>query len=168
MDLLLQPTEITVCRVPAFNVFSAHPGPTACCRNIETPRDAWRLLIDDQCLRHIIRCTEEFVRTTVPTWTVSDAEMDSFLGFLYLRGAMDQHNFPFPATMSRDRFRDIKKNIRFDVLSTRRLQNDKFALISYVFNRFVENSQKCYVPRWSVSVDEQLFLQSQGVNLHNT
>ena len=98
--------------------------------------------------------------------------MDSFLDLLYLRGAMDQHNFPcdllwsseygckaFPATMSRDRFRDIKKYIRFDVLSTRRerLQNDKFALISYVFNRFVENSQKCYVPRWSVSVDEQLF-----------
>ena len=173
LDLRSQSTEASGAgRTPAYNVFSAHPGPTACCRNIETPIDAWRLLIDEECIRHIIRCTEEFAQTSVPIWTVSESEMESFFGLLYLRGAMDQHNFPcdllwsseygckaFPATMSRDRFRDIKKHIRFDVLSTRRerLLSDKFALISYVFNRFVENSQKCYVPDWSVSVDEQLF-----------
>ena len=49
--------------------------------------------------------------------------------------------------MSRNRFREILRYLRFDEKSTRseRLKNDKFALVSFVWERFVTNSQTCYV-----------------------
>ncbi|XP_049294418.1 uncharacterized protein LOC125769653 [Anopheles funestus] len=61
--------------------------------------------------------------------------------------------------MSRNRFREIMKFLRFDEKSTRseRLQTDKFALISDVFSRYVSNCQSNYVPGPNISVDEQLF-----------
>lgn len=49
--------------------------------------------------------------------------------------------------------------IRFDNRNQRsqRLQNDKFALISEVWYKFIENSQNCYKPGAYLSIDEQLF-----------
>ena len=54
---------------------------------------------------------------------------------------------------------ELNKYIRFDVRSTHRerQQTDKFSLMSWVFGRFVDNSQKCYMPEESLTVDEQLF-----------
>ena len=54
----------------------------------------------------------------------------------------------FNRTLSRDRMRLIKKFLRFDHRGQRRgnLEVDKFALISTVLNRFVDNSQKSYRP----------------------
>ena len=40
---------------------------------------------------------------------------------------------------------------------TQRLQADKFALISELWNRFISNSQACYKPHQNITVDEQLF-----------
>ena len=85
---------------------------------------------------------------------------------------MNQRNFPleslwsvsmgcpaFNRTMSRDHIRHIKEFIRFDIRAERRanLQQDKFALMSFVLNRFIDNSQKAYRPGVSVTIDEQLF-----------
>ena len=65
----------------------------------------------------------------------------------------------FPETMTRNLFREILRFLRFDVRSTRsvRLQTDKFALISDVWNRFVDNCISCYKPRANITIDEQLF-----------
>ena len=62
-------------------------------------------------------------------------------------------------TMSRDRFKEILKYIRFDMRESRshRLQNDKFALISTVWNRFMDNNKACYKPGENITIDEQLF-----------
>lgn len=51
------------------------------------------------------------------------------------------------------------KYIRFDIKSERsaRLQKDKFALISDVWNKFMQNRLCCYKPGENITVDEQLF-----------
>ena len=55
----------------------------------------------------------------------------------------------FRKAMSRDRFSDIKRYIRFDVRSTRRarLETGKFGLVSWIFDRFVDNCQKVTFPK---------------------
>ena len=38
-----------------------------------------------------------------------------------------------------------------------RRETDKFCLISEVWNCFIENCKKCYVPNFNLTIDEQLF-----------
>ena len=61
--------------------------------------------------------------------------------------------------MSRNCCREIMRFLRFDLRSTRsaRLQTDKFALITDIWNRFVDNSISCYKPGENITIDEQLF-----------
>ena len=61
--------------------------------------------------------------------------------------------------MSRNRCHEIMRFLRFDLRSTRsaRLQTDKFAFISNIWNRFVDNSISCYKPGENITIDEQLF-----------
>ena len=159
-------------RFQSQNVFTAKSGITAYCRSVAAPVDAFRLILDDGCLRHIAKCTVDYARTKEKDWNMSIRELNAFIGLLYLRGAMNARNFPlddlwsekygcpaFGKAMARNRFREIKKYIRFDCKSNRqsRIGDDKFCMISYVLNRFAENSQKCYVPEDSLTIDEQLF-----------
>jgi len=81
-------------RFQSQNVFTAKPGPTAYTRTVTRPVDAFRLLIDEGMLRHIKRCTVEYAQTKESTWDMVDAELDIFLGLLYLRGVMKAKNFP--------------------------------------------------------------------------
>ena len=159
-------------RFQAQNVFTARSETTGYCRNVTTPLQAFRLIFDDGFLRHIKKCTISFARLENSEWNVTDSELDVFLGLIYLRGSMNAHKYPldllwsdrfgrkeFNDTMPRNRFREIKKYIRFDNRATRRerLADDKFALMSRVLNRIVENSQKCFIPQESLTIDEQLF-----------
>ena len=61
--------------------------------------------------------------------------------------------------MSRNKVTEILRLIRFDKKDKRsqRLQTDKFALVSEVWNKFIENSQMCCKPGATITVDEQLF-----------
>lgn len=162
----------TVGRFQRQNVLKAKSGVTAYTRLVTSPIEAFRCLIDEGLLRHIKNCTVEFARLSDETWEMSDSELDAFIGLLYLRGVMNAKSFPlnllwskkygcesFRKAMSRNRFREVKKNIRFDLRSTRqeRLTDDKFGLMSWVLTRFVENSQKSYIPEESLTIDEQLF-----------
>ena len=166
------PATNNVGRAPLQNIFTARPGITNYCRNIVSPVDAWRLIIDEGCIRYIVECTNEYASQFNPEWKTNEGELDKFIGILYLRGIMYQRNFPFDFlwsremgskaitdTMSRNRFRDLKKFIRFDRRNMRRknLENDKFAMISWVLNGLVENSMKAYIPDYSMTIDEQLF-----------
>ena len=65
----------------------------------------------------------------------------------------------FRDIMSRDRYRETLKFIRFDVRSTRsqRLMTDKFALVSTMWNRFIENCKASYRPGENITINEQLF-----------
>jgi hypothetical protein len=158
-------------RFASQNVFRAKAGPTNYCRSVQEHIGAFRLFLDEGLLRHIRDCTVEYARLTDVSFTIELRELDAFIGLLFLKGAMNNKNFPydllwsteygceqFKRAMSRDRFREIKKMIRFDERSTRsqRLSTDKFALMSYVLERFVDNFQKAYVPDSNLTVDEQL------------
>ena len=61
--------------------------------------------------------------------------------------------------MSRNDFTEILRFIRFDKRNERsqRLQTDKFALVSTVWDKFIENSQNSFKPGAFITVDEQLF-----------
>ncbi|XP_071745461.1 piggyBac transposable element-derived protein 4-like [Lepeophtheirus salmonis] len=65
----------------------------------------------------------------------------------------------FRNTIPRDRYKELLIYVRFDIRSTRsqRLQNDRFALISMVWGRFVENFKSSYRPSENITIDEQLF-----------
>ena len=64
----------------------------------------------------------------------------------------------FSNTPSRNRFMEIMRFLRFDIKreSRRRLVEDKFCLVSCLWNCLIENSQKSSVPNVYVTVDEQL------------
>ena len=61
--------------------------------------------------------------------------------------------------MGRNRFCEIIRFPRFDMwsITLSRLQMDKFALISAVWDKFIENRIVCYKPGENITVDEQLF-----------
>ena len=65
----------------------------------------------------------------------------------------------FQETMGKNRFCEIMRFLRFDIRSTRlsRLQTGKFALISAVWDKFIENCIVCYKPGKNITVDKHLF-----------
>lgn len=65
----------------------------------------------------------------------------------------------FPRIMSRNRFNEMKRFIRFDDKETRRrrLRHDRFALMSEVWERFTKNCKRCFVPNAYLTIDEQLY-----------
>ncbi len=159
-------------RLSVHNIFRAKPGPTNYCRNVTEAVDAWRLFLDDGLLRHIKECTLEYGRSIQRDFSLELFDIEAFIGLMYTKGAMNNKNFPydlhwsseygcdiFKKTMARDQFRAIKRMLRFDVRSSRRerLSTDKYALMSLVHNRLVENFQRAYVPEVNLTVDEQLF-----------
>ncbi|XP_046401593.1 uncharacterized protein LOC124167654 [Ischnura elegans] len=173
---VVPPNEGLPGRLARQNVFVDRAGPTAHAKRFinETCSSAWRLIIDEKILRIIKNCTETEARMKLgdQNWSVTLEELDAFLGIFYLRGVLGAKSLPIKslwsvkwglplckAAMSRDRFQEILRFLRFDIKSTRpsRLATDKFALISEVWSNFIENSQACYIPGPYVTIDEQLF-----------
>jgi len=113
-------------------------------------------------LEHIRFCTElEATRVLGKKWILSKQKLKSFIGVLYGRGTYEAKNLNdsylwnqkwrtsfFANAMSRMDFTDILRFIRHDKKSERsqRLRSDKFALVSRVWERFIENSQNSYKP----------------------
>lgn len=164
-------------RVGLQNVLRERPGPSPCSkRNIdaENVASAFRLLIDEPMLQSIRKCTEIEARDKLQdeTWFLSLEELEAFIGLVYLRGVCGAKGLPLASlwsakwsirfysdTMSRNRFQEILRFIRFDIKSTRpeRLEQDKFALASEIWNRFISNCKSNFKPGANITVDEQLF-----------
>lgn len=163
-------------RKPIQSIFKDVSGPTGYAkRNIMkgVVSTAFSLIIDDSIVEYIRTCTEEEAsRVLGDTWLLTKSKLLAFIGILYARGAYEGRNLKacylwnkqwgpsfFSAVMSRNDFIEILRFLRFDKKSIRsqRLQTDKFALISTVWNKFIQNSQNCYKPGENVTVDEQLF-----------
>ncbi|KAF7640843.1 hypothetical protein LDENG_00010390, partial [Lucifuga dentata] len=125
-------------------------------------------------LKHIRDCTvaEAHRVKEDSSWHMTVDELKAFIALVYIRGAqggkgMDLTSFWsadwgfafFKETMSQNRFQDIMQFLRFDKKETRRtrLQENKFALVSEIWEKFVENSIACYKPGADITVDEQLF-----------
>ena len=163
-------------RSQCHNIFKEKSGPTGYAkRNIMKGKvnTAFSLIIDDSMLDYIKTCTElEACRVLGSKWSLTRADLQAFVAVLYARGAYQARNLNiaclwnkkwgpafFTQTMSRNRFTEIMKFLRFDKKSdrTQRLQTDKFTLISKVWYAFIENSQNCYKPGANITVDEQLY-----------
>jgi hypothetical protein len=163
-------------RLPVESVFKDVTGPTAHAkRNIMKGNlsSAFLLLIDNHILEHVRICTElEASRVLGKNWTITQAKLKAFLAILYARGAYEVNTLRlqylwnnkwgpsfFSSTMSRRDFTEILRYIRFDKRNERsqRLQTDKFALVSAVWDKFIENSRNCFKPGAYITVDEQLF-----------
>ncbi|XP_071871615.1 uncharacterized protein [Bombus fervidus] len=163
-------------RLSLHNTFEDTSGPTGYAkRNIMKDKviSAFSLLIDSHILQRIIFCTESKAsRVLDKKWTLTETKLKAFLGILYARGAYEAKNLKlsylwntkwgpsfFSSTMSRNEFVEILKFIRFEEEDDRsqRLKNDKFALISTVWDKFIENNQNCYKPGANITIEEQLF-----------
>ena len=162
-------------RQPAHNVLLEAGGPTAHAkRNIHDKVSAFMCICDRVMLENIRMHTVEEARRegNDESWDLSLPELKAFLAIIYMRGAIGGKNIDMESywsqkwgnqfmrsTMSRNRFRDIMRFLRFDNRQTRRIRltTDKFALASEVWDRFRINSIACYKPGAEITVDEQLF-----------
>lgn len=161
----------------AQNVLRESGGPTGYAKqHLEKDcySSALKLFLTEPMLRLIKHYTEKEARQVLrdESWTLSLTELDAFLSILYARGACvatstsvsdlwDKEWGPpfFSETMSRDRFREIMRFLRFDDRDSRarRKETDKFCLVSELWNKFVENCLACYRPDENITVDEQLY-----------
>lgn len=157
------------------NIMRQQPGPTVyASRRITNPASAFRLFFTEQLMNKIRHCTEVEANRIKPNnshWKLSSLSFDKFIGVTIARGIFGAKNQPMHSywetdygipiiqrTMSRNVYLEILRFLRFDVKSTRsaRLENDKFALCSEMWNMFVENCQRCYNPHEYLTIDEQL------------
>lgn len=163
-------------RFSCQNIFKDRVGPTPHAkRNVDdTCKSAWQLMFTTKMMQHILECTIEEARRELldENWNITLDELDAFIGILYIRGAIGASsldldslwsikwgNSIIKAIMSRNRFREIMKYLRFDHKSSRRqrLVEDKFGMISEIWYDFISNAQACYVPGPYITIDEQLF-----------
>uniref|UniRef100_A0A1A9VXV7 DDE_Tnp_1_7 domain-containing protein n=1 Tax=Glossina austeni TaxID=7395 RepID=A0A1A9VXV7_GLOAU len=123
-------------------------------------------------IEHVREYTEsEALRVLKTKSNLYIAKLYAFIGLLCARGAYEARNVNlsylwntkwgpsfFSTTMNRNDFAEIMRFIRFDNKNQRsqRLQNDKFASISEVWYKFIENSQNCYKSGAYLGIDKQL------------
>ena len=123
-------------------------------------------------LRSIRKYTITHGKAENESFTLELRELEKFIGIQIARGVLAGKNTPiqqlwsgdwgigiFGDTMSRDRYKELMKHLRFDNFSTRsqRRQTDNFFMISDTWNAFIENCKKCYIPSFDLTIDEQLF-----------
>lgn len=163
-------------RLPAHAIFHQKCGPTAHAKKHimkGQASSALKLLITQEMIEGIKSYTEaEAFRITNTEWKVSTEEIWAFIGLLFARGAYSMKNISinflwsldwgpkfFGSVMSRNRFKQLIRFIRFDDKTTRtqRLVSDKFAITSDTWGQFIENSQECFNPGAVIAIDEQLF-----------
>ncbi|XP_078051622.1 uncharacterized protein LOC144477755, partial [Augochlora pura] len=163
-------------RLPVTCIFKGVTGPTGYARRNVMANNlvsAFSAIINDYIIKHIKKCTEEEARRILNyDWTTTLPKIRAFIGILYARGVYEAKNLKlsylwsvkwgpefFRRTMSRDKFKQILRFIPFDKRTERgtRIRINKFALVSEIWDKFIENSQACYQPGQNITVDEQLF-----------
>lgn len=141
--------------------------------HVDTPCDAFNLFFDDTVIGIVVTFTnKEAVRILGDLWKpVDDVEIRAFLGLLITAGRNKQGmvdynelwnplygNPVYRACMSRNRFTQLLRFIRFDDKATRTLrrQKDKLAPIRDLWDRVNTNLLKYYLPGSNLTIDEQL------------
>ena len=96
-------------------------------------------------LRSILKFTVNHGKTDNPNFSVEIRELEKFIGLQIARGVLVEKNTAiyqlwskewghpiFGKTMSRDRYKELMRHLRFDNFSTRRerRETNKFCLIS--------------------------------------
>jgi hypothetical protein len=153
--------------------FSQGPARSA---NCGTSLSSFDTFIDEFMLDEICHCTNLEARRVADQrskkWRALNAEeLRAFIGILINAGVEKswdvaaeelfnsmESNPLYKATMSKERFCDIVQLIRFDDKRTRefRLQTDRLAAFRDIWERFLTNCRKAYIPGNHVTIDEQL------------
>ena len=135
---------------PAVAVMSFKPGPSAFATRkiIEScPLSSFCVLFDEAMLRNIRKCIvlETLCISDKINWDVTLDELDKFIKLIIARGILGHRDLPveglwqstwafpmFNNTLSRHRFKEIMRFLRFDVKSNKRQRviHDKFCLVS--------------------------------------
>jgi hypothetical protein len=156
----------------AQNVFTENPGLTsfASKKIDDSALSAFLCIIDKPFLKIIVDCTNEEAKRRNSTFTIDLHDVLLFVGVLFARGLFCQKvsiknmwskDYGTPLIkemMTRNKFYQIMKYLRFDDKSTRhsRISIDKFALARDIWERFISNSQSCFKPDFELTIDEQL------------
>ncbi|XP_029966199.1 uncharacterized protein LOC115401946 [Salarias fasciatus] len=140
-------------------------------RRTRTRLQSFLCFLSHQMLRTIQACTIEHARETeAGDWFMDVPELMAFIAVIIWRGVRKvpsladnwsemYGNKRIMATMSRDRFKNIMRHLRFDSKRTRaeRLQTDRFAAMSELWESFRKNCVTFYRPGRHITVDEQLY-----------
>lgn len=152
---------------------------TARSEDIASIEECFQLFINDEIIDAVIACTNKraeaaYSKESQKKWKPVDrVEIKAFLGVLLLIGRFREsrestdhlwrRNTAFSrqiyaAAMSRDRFKEIFKFIRFDDVATKaeRKAEDKLAPLRAITNIFAANCRECYEASNVGTVDEQL------------
>ncbi|XP_041822866.1 piggyBac transposable element-derived protein 3-like [Melanotaenia boesemani] len=146
------------------------PTPEARTR-ITTRLQSFLCFLSLQMLRTIQACTIQHARDTETVdWFMAVPELMAFIAIIIWRGVKKvpslsdnwskmYGNKEIMATMARDRFQKIMQHLRFDCKDTRheRVQTDRFAAISELWESFRKNCVKFYRPGRHITIDEQLY-----------
>lgn len=155
-------------------------------KNVLSVIDCFRIFISSDIIEMIIKYSNQRAKTFInlyndkhenklPEWVDIDrTELDAFFGILILTGRFREaresvHNIwsiknqslsrpVYRAIMSRNRFIDILRFIRFDDLNTRvqRKEQDKLAPLRDIADIFAKNCRESYCPSACGTIDEQL------------
>ena len=146
-------------RLQQQNILNFKPSPTAYAtsRIIESsPLLSFRVLFDEAMLRSIKKCAVAEAHCVLgrTNWDVTLDELDKFIGLLIAGEILGERGLPleslwnsswgctmFNNTLSRNRFKEIMRFLRFDIKSDRRQRVvlDEFCLASSLQNSFIEN-----------------------------
>ena len=162
-------------QTPARNLIRHRPGPTPfASAGIYDEESSFLLLFDKDMIDTLVFETnreghsslgEDFRKTNYE-------EMKAYIGLCILRCVYKGHiesidelfseehgRRIFRKTMTLTRFKEIRRFLRFDNRATRnaRLQRDKLAAMRPLLDGLTSNSQQCYLPGETITIDEQLY-----------
>ena len=141
-----------------------------------SPSNALELFLSEEILDEVCKCTNLEGRRVASSrrkrWNnVSKEELLAYFGLVLPAGSEKQWDVSthelfgndfsklmYKATMSVERFEDIRRFLRFDDKRTRefRLQTDHMAAFRYIWELFISNCKKWYSPHECVTIDEKL------------
>ena len=145
--------------------------------------NAFLLFIDEHILKCIQKHTINHGKIDESNFDLHFDELESFIGLQLARGVLVRRNTPikqlwskdwgqpiFRNTMIRDTYAKIMKHLSFDDFQRRkqRRETDKFCLISEVWNSFIENCKKYYVPNFAWLLTNNFLLAKLDASLFST
>lgn len=162
----------------ARNLLKEKGGPHSTTRHLNE-KETFKCFFNDRMFDIIVNMTNQKIekhqimqkQPKPEIKLVTPRELETFIGLIIYAGVHHSngeaiselwgvHSLPlFRAAMSKNRFQEILRFIRFDDGQTRneRLKSDKAAAVSEVFAVLNQGLHKYYKPHECLTVDEQLF-----------